>query len=257
MTNYTHQLEILHQAIIEKNKDKILSEIKKTKDDFLSSTRISIYINAYTERLYKVTEADYPTLKNYLGEKLFTQAVQEFVLATPSLNWDLNLYSIQFADFFRTWSKDQGGYNLALLESTITKVFYLPDSNSLDPQMLSQINPEELLNKKFIFRAASELLSFDYAVHKYISEFRTNNDQIKLNHEPEYLFLVRHNNTIQRFTLDPMEYTLLDFLQKNEPFENALSQTANIFGDQTTQLMNELPQFLTNWFTRGFFTRLE
>ncbi|MBL0319265.1 MAG: putative DNA-binding domain-containing protein [Alphaproteobacteria bacterium] len=252
MNAYAKQLAAFNNAIIDQDED-MLSLIKPTRLDMLSpAMRLAVYQKGYIERLIQATCSDYPTLQHYMGEDVFMQAVKAYVTATPSRVWDLNRYPFGFADGVKTMSADQSVHALALLESAIADVFWLPDSVPLDASHWAAISLEQLASTHFKLRTASRLLALDCSANAYMSAFREGN-MVDMTDNPEYLCVVRHRNEVRRLVLDVAEYHLLSAIHEGLMFNEALEKTASLPGVDVEQLVIQLPQYLSRWFGEGVF----
>lgn len=227
----------------------MLPLIKRARHNVCSpETRLGVYTKGYVLRLEGAVEVDYPALAHYIGKDAFEKAVVAYVKATPSVFWDLNLYSIGFADFLGQHSTDKAAHALARLESAIIDVFWLPDSKALEPAALAALSMDQLAGQVLPLRTACTLLALDYPAHAYLTAFREGNPPAVMEKKPEYICLIRSQNEVKRLLLDAEEYQLLALLERGETFGAALEQAEN-----TERLLQQLPGYLTRWLDAGFF----
>lgn len=260
---YEQQLKILQDAIIEEH-PLVQPCIKAVRQDCLSSeVRVGVYRKGYKERLLKATLADYPALIYYFGERLVNQWVLSYVDATPSKHWDLNQYSLGFADFVRQRSDELFAYELATLESAIAEVFWLPESEALDMHFLANLSLETLPLLDIKPRLASRLFHFHTQVDAAVTVSR--NGEAVLSSEPAQLFepfesfkpvdnwffVYRHCNEVKRYPLTEIAYLFLKALQEACNFGEALQQFELQHPEKLDTLAAELTSLLTEWVQNG------
>lgn len=241
--SYAAQLKILHHVMVDGASAPMLTLIKPVRHNVCSpETRLGVYTHGYTVRLEGAVEMDYPALEKYMGKDAFDTAVAAYVKATPSVFWDLNLYSIAFADFMKTHSDDTATHALASLESALIDVYWLPDSEALDPAALATLTMDALAEKTFQLRAASTLLALEYTANAYVNGGA-------LEKKAEYLCVIRAHNKVQCIVLDEAEHALLTALKNGASFGAALDAAKD-----AQALAVKLPGYLARWLDIGMLS---
>lgn len=248
MENYTTSIQKLQTAILE-NKPAEAIDLLGRKNPSLPA-RLGAYIQGYRIRLEKTVANDYPTLKHYLGDAAFEALVRDYVEATPSTNYTIDVYPIGFADYVCTHAADKAAHSLAMLESAIAEVFWLPDSEPFIPN--ADFNMDELLSLTLCHRTAAKPLVLTCDAESYLQAFRAGKPQAKIEPSRCFLFVVRHQNEVKRHILDAAEYELLCALN-GQPFASALETTMSTNDAHATAINQNLGTWLNKWIQHGFF----
>lgn len=252
MSNYSIQLSALHDAIVEQRPSQAAPFIYENPLCGLSAElRVSIYAEGYLERLSAATSSDFPALGHYIGEARLRAAAHAYVRATPSTHWDLNLYPSGFAAFLARELPDGAACALALLEAQIARVFWLPETPALTPEMLQALG-EGIWDARLMLRTASTLLVLPYAANAYLTAFRVGNAPAMIEQGREELLVLRHHNEVKRLVLEPAEAMLLHSIQEGQSLGGAL--TSSTLPEE--ELAGHLPHYLSRWLGAGVFQAL-
>jgi|GEM_PF-767323 len=250
-------LERFEQAILDKDISDIQSEIAAHKRISVTA-QAAIYINGYRLRLLRVLQADYPALLHLLGEKEFERLAIAYIEANPSLDFNIDRYPHKFADFIST--NDKFAKDLAMLESTISQVFMLPDSNALTGEFLNNLTPESFAEAVLLPRIAARLCKFDYNVDDYLSKQRLGSKPPHTTPLPEgegtYLYIYRHKNEVQRIELPQAGYYLLEQLFAGKNIATAVGDLLEQNPEYSEAIAENLQTWLIEWINNGFFRSL-
>ena len=207
---------------------------------------------ATSPRLIEATESDYPALLHYMGAEQVDGLLQGYVRSTPSNHWDLNLYPVGFAAYVVQQVSDSTAQALAMLESAVAEVFWLPESAPLNPAAFASMSEEEFGEQHVELRAAARLLALPASVNAALSTYRAGEDSCfaSISAAHEYVLVVRSGYEVQRLSLDLQEYTVLHALQAGATFNDALAAV-----DDADALAGALPIYLARWFAEGVFAR--
>ncbi len=246
---YVRDVRALHEAMVRGEDEAVLPLIKSVRPgSFSPKERLEVYTSAYVQRLTEAIRMDYPALLHYMGINRFSKAVDVFVRTTPSVYWDLNLYSPGFSDFITATEEDRAAHALAQLESSIVEVFWAEDTSPVSPHTLASLTEDTFGRQCFRFRKASKLLCLNFGAHDYLSLFRQGHPSEFLLKKKEYLFILRHDNEVKRLVLDKMEYDVLQSLGQGQNFSNALNSVG-----KREELLPHLSTYLQRWLEFGFF----
>jgi hypothetical protein len=246
---YTAQLQAFIRAVIDDDSANMLAQIKPARqNEIFPKERLAVYRNAYLIRLENALAVDYPATGEYLGLSVLHDLITKFVLQTPSLHWDLNLYSIAFADFLQAENISPKACALAQIESAITQMFWgrrLYTQGQIDVQNLSI---ELLASQAFMLNPACKLLCLDYAANVYLTAQRAGDAPEDIAKQREYLAIIRHENEVKRLPLSKEAHHLLNAISKADHFEAALLQTAEHADMDQDALIAQLPDIIETCF---------
>ncbi|MCH2547168.1 MAG: DNA-binding domain-containing protein [Alphaproteobacteria bacterium] len=255
MQRYAQQLAALHHAVMRGEHAPMLPYIAESRAESINAqTRLDAYATGYTERLAKVTLADYPALAQYLGQAKLLEHIRAYTAITPSLHWDLNGYPQAFAEYFSQHYDDAAAQALAKLESAILQVFWAPHKEALSPQILTDMPMEILAEYRFIARPSAIILRSDYDADSYISAFRQGNTLNMIAQAPSFICVVRNYSRVERLPLDEVEYVVLSALYDAKPLGEAL---ASCTAAQEEALSQNLACYIQRWLEAGLFSQAE
>ncbi|APJ02732.1 putative DNA-binding domain-containing protein [Silvanigrella aquatica] len=130
--------------------------------------RLLIYKNAYKIRMHETLKQDYPKVYQVLNQEMFYELVEEYLMRSPSQNWNLNDFSSNLPNFIAQskWSIEYKFLSdLAEFEWLKVLSFY---SDEITPFNFSEISkiPVENHNKIVLYLAPSVVLyRARWAVH--------------------------------------------------------------------------------------------
>jgi Putative DNA-binding domain len=265
MTGYAAALTALQDAILSDDDAALAACIAPdATPGFSGPQRLAVYADGYQVRLCDVVAADYPATAQLLGTAQFAGLAQDCVRATPSRYWDLNLYAIGFADFLR----QKNGIlpwicELAALESAIVAVFWLPDSPPFVPD--THLTAEGLAELTVAPRVAARHMTLDYPVDEVLTALRAGENPLPgfragesplptvITPAPTPLFIVRHNNTVQRHSLDILEHALLSELLAGYSVNDAFERVSTAHPTAIDTLATRVQGWFARWVAEGFF----
>ncbi|MGE0754758.1 MAG: putative DNA-binding domain-containing protein [Alphaproteobacteria bacterium] len=251
---YRRQLEILQGGVMNRDREAALKIIRPARhNEFTPAMRLHVYAYAYSVRLVDATAVDYPAVKHHMGEEAYKQAVRAFVESQPSGLWDLNRYPIAFSAFVKEYSDDSFAYEIALLEGTITEVFWGAESKPLPAGDFASQPEEAFASTVLKPRAASKLLEFDHPVNNYLIAFRADEKPAKPAAQKQYIYLYRHNDKAMREVLDEAAYLLLKELFAGKPVGQALEDLTTARPELAETIAANLAAWFQEWFEKGFF----
>jgi len=252
MARYTNQLCTFCDGIIKNDGHDVVETIAPPpRGD--ATQRFRIYTDGYRIRLQKAVEADYPCLKHYLGEQVLHVLIADYVEQTPSKHFNLDRYPIIFNSFVYQHSTDQVAKEISLLESTIASVFMMEDSIPLDASYFSSLAPEEFGRMLLRPRKASRLLQFEHLANSYLTEFRAGEMLQSPEPLPQYLYVYRHQNTVQRYELPHAAFLLLQCLFDGHAVEQALEKVTSGHEELTETIAANVQAWFQEWISKGFF----
>ncbi|MEK6747307.1 MAG: DNA-binding domain-containing protein [Pseudomonadota bacterium] len=251
---YFAQLHAFSYGIIRDDDRQVLDDIASPPRGS-AQKRFAIYTDGYRIRLQKAVEADYPCLKYYMDDKALGVMIADFVEQTPSSHFNLDRYPLAFDGFVRTRLDDSAAGEIALLESTIASVFMQEESEPLAPSAFENLSPEQFGNMKLRARSASRLLSFSHLTNKYLSQFRAGAAPLKPEKLPQYIYVYRHNNEVQRLEVPQAAFLLLQCLFNGMTILEALEHITKTDDSLTDTIATNLQGWFADWMVKGVFAR--
>lgn len=218
--------------------------------------QIAIYQEAYHLRLRAAVTTDYPALEHFLGAEKFSMLAADYVRATPSRSYNLDFYSIGFADFIATRLANSPAAALAALESALTAAFQNQDAPPLTVAAVAALTPGALGSSRFQFQQSMRLLAASYDVESYFSAWKQGNAPHDIAKRPLFLLLYRQQNAVQRDRLSAPEYTMLTALNDGMDFNTALAQAQCKTGITESELAAQIGAWLSGWLQRGLIKAL-
>ncbi len=255
--SYASDIKALNNYLLFNQEDNIISKIKNNSCKSLSNLeRINLYKSSYEQRLISTTKTNYPALQYYIGDEKLDNLIKYFVLNTPSIYWDLNLYSIAFADFLTTQESDPKICQLARLESLIDEVFWTEDSIALDISFFNKLAEQNLHKVILEPRKAAKLIEFSYDVNSYLNDFRNNLAAQNINPLVNYLIIIRHNNEVKRHYISKNEYIILQRLYGRLSLGQAMESLEEELDQHELKLFLEnFSSYFIKWIRFGLFAQ--
>lgn len=249
MSSYIRMLQDLQFAMLEKRPEQIIPSLNKGRP--LLDQRLNVYIEGYRTRLVQAVLSDYPTLINYLGVAEIERLAVNYVECTPSHTYTLDEYPLKFAQYVAKYSGDGFASALAMLESAIAKVFWLPDSEAFVPAV--GLTAEKLMELCFVQRIASQLIPLEYSVEEYMLSVRKGEAAAVGKKSQHYMFIVRHNNEVKRYVLENTEQLILSSLFVGNAVGIVLEEITDKYPEQLMEIEQKLQMWFARWIENGFF----
>lgn len=107
-------------------------------------TRLHIYSNAYQQRLRETIDSDHPMLGVYLGDDLFDQMVEGYIMHHPSNTHSLRYFADQLPTFLQTspYSDHLHIAELARFERRLLDVFDAPTTEAATLEHLHTLSSD-------------------------------------------------------------------------------------------------------------------
>lgn len=125
--------------------------LQKVTPDFINGTtqasaaeRFKVYTDAYRLRLIEALAADFPALKNCLGDEGFNTFGRAYIDASPSDQFSVRWFGRHLAQFLAEtipYSEQPGLKELAIFEWALSEAFDAAESNLVDYPQLAEIDP--------------------------------------------------------------------------------------------------------------------
>lgn len=120
--------------------------------------RLTIYRHAYRARLLEALTNDFPALKTYWGDDFFDSICYAYIESHQSMHPSLRWYGEQFPAFINNQNQQAFAAELAKFEWTIGLAFDAQDEQSLTPERLTQLTPDDWATLSLVFHPSLKLL---------------------------------------------------------------------------------------------------
>lgn len=221
------------------------------KEEFAPQAQLDVYVNAYRYRLYDATAEDYPVLRHYLGDKAFHALIWAFVNEVTSTHFNIARYLFQLPEFMRRQrTHSLFAEELVQLETAITRIADLEETEPLTQRHLSQMTPAGLMEARLYPRQALQLFTFRHAVNRYYCAVMEEEEPDGPEAAPSYLAVFRHEDTVWRMDLEEREYSLLTNLFNGMTVGEAL-------GGMETSAAEEVFAWFSRWIGNGLLAAHE
>lgn len=193
------------------------------KQDFSSQAQLDVYVNAYRYRLRDVVAEDYPVLKHYLGEKVFTALIRDFVEQETPQHFNIARYAATLPEFVeRTRPQDSFAQELCRMETAMAQLADAEETAPLVPQHLHGMTPQRLMQCKLYPRAALQLFAFTHPVNEYYRAVMAEESPAIPMAENSFVAVFRNDDVVWRMDLEAQEYALLTALFADHTLGEAL-----------------------------------
>jgi hypothetical protein len=256
------------QALIRLNRGELEAVVRRSRN-LTAAERISIYANAYYSRLLECLGANYPILKQTLGEEVFDSFAFEYLQQYPSRSYTLDHLGESLAQFLdETRPASENGeevswpdflIDLATFEWTIAKVFDGPGVEGrtlLTPESLQSIPPERFAEARLVPVPCLHVLTFRFPVNAYYTAARQTAEGEELPvPEPgeEHAALTRRDFIVRRYPLTSPQQALLREVLSGATVGEAIAAAAAASDLDDEALAAELRAWFRFWVAEGFF----
>jgi hypothetical protein len=249
-----HELYDHFQASVMSGDNEHVESRLKAHPRLSAAQQMDIYQYGYRLRLSEAVTSDYPALGAYIGEKHMAQMASAYMQLHPSESYNLDRYSLGFADWFAQQAEDAFAIDLARLEQAIADVFMMQESAPINASLLMGLSPEEFGALVLRPRAASRLMEFSYPVHAWLETQRKGDLLPVPEASAEYMYIYRHNNEVKRAVVSPAAFALLEALASGMTVGTALDKVTGDNPQMMEEVVANLQSWFGQWLSGGFFT---
>lgn len=237
-----------------------------------AAERLQVYNNAYFARLLECLEAEFPAVRQAVGEKTFSTLVCGYLQSYPSRSYTLSDLGRRLPVYLHEIRPDTAAnaladwadfvIDLARLERLYAEVFDGPGSEGrpmLAADQLLGISPEEWPRVRLRCVPCLRLEEFRFPVHEYATAARvrqTAHDAAPPLAVPSpcetFLVVTRRDFVVRRFAATADEFKALRLLHAGRPVGEVVRQSF----DSGHAAVEELAGRLENWFRRWAAARL-
>lgn len=257
------------QALIRLNRGELEAVVRRSRS-LTAAERISIYANAYYSRLLECLGANYPILKQALGEEVFDSFAFEYLQQYPSRSYTLDHLGESFAKFLdETRPEPEDGaevswpdflIDLATFEWAVAKVFDGPGVEGrtlLTPEALQSFPPERFAEARLVPVPCLHVFTFRFPINAYYTAARRQEEVPVPEPGEEHVALTRRDFVVRRYPLTAPQQALLREVLAGATVGEAIAAAARDLDDLDDEaLAAELRAWFRFWVAEGFFLEL-
>ena len=253
------------QALIRLDRGELEAVVRRSRN-LTAAERISIYANAYYSRLLECLGANYPILKQTLGEEVFDSFAFEYLQQYPSRSYTLDHLGESFAKFLQETRPEEEGeevgwpdflIDLATFEWAIAKVFDGPGVEGktlLTPEALQSFPPERFAEARLVPVPCLHVMTFRFPINAYYTAARRQEDVPVPDPGEEHVVLTRRDFIVRRYPLTAPQEALLSAILNGATVGEAIEAAAAVADDLDDEaLAAELRAWFRFWVAEGFF----
>jgi len=232
-----------------------------------SLERLAVYGNAYVSRLVECLEAEFPAVRQAVGEAAFHGFAAGYLQQHPPGNYTLNTLGQHFADYLSR-SRPQIDseatqpqwtdfvVELADLERLYAEIFDGPGeehSSLLSAEDLRAISPDKWSEIRLAVSQALRLRKYRFPVHEFITAVRQGGAAEFPRPQTTWLVVNRRDFIVRRQASPEVQWRLLQQLQQGETLGTAIETAFQGSEEATENLAQQLNIWFRNWTAAGFF----
>ncbi len=225
--------------------------------------RLDIYAQGYLLRLLECLRADFPTLRNTMGEGLFDLFARAYLLHHPSRSttlFDLGAGFVPFLRSTRPAGYSEPGFDLALdlaaLERARTESIR---ARGVEGESAAQLDPLLLLGGAPLRVAVPEsvrLLHLSYPLIPLLEAVARGETQPPIPPaRPTWIIIARSHYRVSMHELEPWQWALLNHAQQGAgPLYSGVLAAAEAVGEGVDLLLSRLALWLPLAVALGYLT---
>lgn len=254
------------QALIRLNRGELEAVVRRSRN-LTAAERMSVYANAYYSRLLECLGANFPILKQALGDEVFDGFAFEYLQQYPPSSYTLDHLGASFPRYLEETRPEDAGelgwpdflIDLATFEWAVAKVFDGPGVEGktlLTPEALQAFPPERFAEARLVPVPCLRLFAFRFPINAYYSAARRvgEGEEMPLP-EPgaEHVALTRRDFVVRRYPLTMPQHALLSALLAGGTVGEAINAAAAASDLDDESLAAELRAWFRFWVAEGFF----
>lgn len=216
MTSNLHNIQNQFLNALQK-KSTHLQDLIVSDNRLENTSRLNIYIDSYTIRLYNALAENYSLLFEWVPEESFSKLVSEYINNTPSTNYNLQKYGHKLPEYLKQSSFPKYFHEIAKLDLALNNSYRASKQSYLNINSFNSI--AELYGDEFSIKLADNtfVLKFDYSI---IQKFIDNSIEINKLLDTTYAAIWSKDNKNMYRIISHDEYNLLTELNQAINFAN-------------------------------------
>ena len=225
--------------------DSAPSQWIRAKNAFAPHEQLAVYANAYRYRLYDAVAEDYPVLRHYLTDKIFSDLIWAFVEEVLPDHFNIGRFALKLPAFIQQALPDDAfAHAMCQLETTVAQMTDPTETQPLDEADIQGLTAETLLGLTLYPRQALALMQFDQQVNAYYQSVMDDQTPDEPLHEAVYLAVFRHEDVVWRMELEAQEFGLLSKLFSGASIGETLA-------DVEEDAQYKITEYFSKWMRNG------
>ena len=225
-----------------------------------STERFKVYIDAYRLRLLEALSADYPALKDWLGDEGFDALGRTYIDASPSDQFSIRWFGRHLPRFLAeapSYAKQPALKELALFEWALSEAFDASESTLADYQQLAAIEPTHWPSLKLRFHPSLRRIDLTCNAHQIwqASNQKEPLPMLTMNAEPQAWVIWRRQVTLLFRSLSIQEAFSLAAFMKGQNFAEVCTGLSEWLDEE--QVVMNAAIFLQTWLRDGWIADVE
>ena len=235
-----------------------LADLVRPSHSLSSAERVDIYHGMYLIRMVEALEADYPTVRHFLGQEEFETLVADYVQTFPSRSYTLNRLGDHLPEFLaKDTRREHAAFlaDLARYELAVTEVFDEQESDVLSAEVVGAIPPEAWPVIRLRPVAAFRLLAIRYPIAAQIEAARNGWASPSPRRRQTWIAVYRRDYSVSRLELTRPQHELLGDLVAGKPLGEAVAAAALKL--RASRRESAIYRWFSSWIAEGMFSRIE
>ena len=245
------------QLVLEAARD--LGTVVLPSKNLTSGERLEIYAHMYYARLIEVMEAEYPTVRQILGDRAFAIACRRFVAKNPSRSRTLNSLSQKFPDFLaRTLprsSRNGLAVDVARIERAMEDVFDAARAEPMTAAQFASIGADQWERVRLAVNPALRLLKLRYPANEYMTALRGGKRPRIPRPRATCVIVFRRDYQVFRRDQEPEQFKLLAALAEGRPLAAAVRASIGRRSGSADRLAAQLGAWFRDWAAAQIFIK--
>lgn len=217
----------------------------RAKNAFAPHEQLAVYANAYSYRLYDAVAEDYPVLRHYLTDKIFSDLIWAFVEEVLPDHFNIGRFALKLPAFIQQALPDDAfAHAMCQLETTVAQMTDPTETQPLKETDIQGLTAETLLDLTLYPRQALALMQFDQQVNAYYQSVMDDQTPDEPLHEAVYLAVFRHEDVVWRMELEAQEFGLLSKLFSGASIGETLA-------DVEEDAQYKITEYFSKWMRNG------
>ena len=230
-----------------------------------SVDRLAVYGNAYYARLIECLAAEFPSVRQAVGEEAFSGFVFGYLQEYPSTSYTLSDLGAGFADYLadsrperESQQPDWADFlvDVATLERLYSDVFDGPgeeELSMLNAEQLVAIPQERWGEVRFETAPSLRLVELRFPAQEFITAVRKRVTSTFPDPVPTRLAVNRREYIVRRRSVQRLPFELLGRLQNGETLGQAIENAVATSDADTNDWSSRLRQWFREWTAAGYF----
>ena len=230
-----------------------------------SVDRLAVYGHAYYARLIECMAAEYPAVRQAVGEEAFSGFVFGYLQEYPSTSYTLSDLGTRFPQYLSATrpvreaeQPDWADFlvDVATLERVYSEVFDGPgeeEHSLIAAEDLQGIPADQWGEVRLETTRSLKLVELQFPAHQFITAARRDESSACPEPQPTYLAVNRREYIVRRRPLPRLGFYLLLRLQSGETLGAAIESAVSEFKETTDDLSGQLRSWFRDWTAAGYF----